>query len=172
MTTGPSARQVLATAAVVVCLVATAACGRGGDDAAAAEVEDLGAEAVPAELAGLQVAPEDVSQVQESKNAFVNGVGLYSLRAGELLQATLQISRFTDEAETHKVRFRQAVVGQIGSTTPQPFRMGDQDLYLTTGRRQNVAVWFKGKFLFVLATREEFDRPRGLLREALEIDPA
>jgi hypothetical protein len=49
--------------------------------------------------------------------------------------------------------------------------MGDHQVYLTTGRRQSVAVWWKGRHLFILSSREEFETPRSLLRAALEIEP-
>ena len=61
------------------------------------------------------------------------------------------------------------MVQQIGSTVPRIFRMGDRTVYVTTGRRQSIAVWFEERHLFILATREEYDQPRTLLREALEI---
>jgi hypothetical protein len=32
-------------------------------------------------------------------------------------------------------------------------------------------VWFKGRYLFVLASRSDYDQPRALLRNVLEIKP-
>ena len=32
-------------------------------------------------------------------------------------------------------------------------------------------MWIKGRYLFVLATRADYDEPRTLLRKALEIQP-
>jgi hypothetical protein len=61
------------------------------------------------------------------------------------------------------------VVNQIGATAPRPVRLGHDTVYLTTGTRQSVAVWFKGRYLFVLATRADYEQPRTLLRRALEI---
>jgi hypothetical protein len=149
--------------------VLAGACGGDEPQAAASEVKPLGAETVPGELNGLAVQPEEIANLQEVKRPFVEAAGLYSLRAGEQLQATLQISRFTEEAETDKNEFRTSVVQQIGSSVPRIFRMGERTVYLTTGRRQSIAIWFEGRDLFVLATREEYDQPRTLLREALEI---
>ena len=44
-------------------------------------------------------------------------------------------------------------------------------VYLTTGTKQSIGVWFKDRYLFVLATRADYDEPRTLLRKALEIKP-
>ena len=42
---------------------------------------------------------------------------------------------------------------------------------ITTGTKQSIAMWFKGRYLFVLSTRADYDEPRTLLRKALEITP-
>jgi hypothetical protein len=85
--------------------------------------------------------------------------------------ATLQVSRFNDGADVDSDKFRRTVVNQIGSTAPRTVRLGDQTVYLTTGTKQSIGVWFKGRYLFVLASRADFDEPRTLLRKALEIEP-
>ena len=165
-------KRVVPLLAVLVLAGLAPACGGNGvSEASAAEVKPLREGIVPAELLGLKVSAEDISQAQAAKTSFVDGIGLYSLRAGETLQATLQVSRFTEEADVDSAAFKQQVVQQIGASTPVIFRMGKSTVWLTTGRRQNVAVWFTDRHLFVLATREEFDRPRALLRAALEIKP-
>lgn len=138
---------------------------------AATKVKVFDASLVPAELLGLKVTPEEVGGATEVKNPFVEGVGLYSLREGELLQGTLQVSRFTEKADSEKARFRSSVVQQIGTTIPKAYVMGDDVVYLTSGKRQSIAVWFKGRYFFVLSTRDDFGRPRALLREALGIEP-
>jgi hypothetical protein len=160
--------------AAVVAAASLAACGRGQDAPAAVRtVEDLGPGPVPAEMLGLKLHPESVEVLKAAERPFVDAVGLYSLRSpDDLLQATLQLSRFSPDADYRSERFQQAVVQQIGSSAPRAFRMGDQTVHLTTGRRQSVAVWFKDRYLFVLATREEFEQPRSLLRAALAITPA
>lgn len=165
-------QRFLSLALAVAAVTGVAACGNDGPPPGQASgVQSLPAELVPAGLGGLEVRAEDTSVVQGTKRPFVEAVGLYSLRSSDLLQATLQVSRFTKESEVTKPAFRTAVVGQIGSTAPRVFRMGDDTVYLTTGRRQSVAVWFKERYLFVLSTREEYERPRSLLRQALEITP-
>ncbi len=152
-------------------LVLSSACGAEPKKVGATKVEPFDASIVPPQLAGLAVASETVGGATEVKNPFVEGIGLYSLRAGELLQGTLQVSRFTEDADSEKPRFRSSVVQQIGSTVPKAYRMGDRTVFLTAGKRQSIAVWFEGRYFFVLSTRDDFDRPRALLREALEIKP-
>lgn len=134
------------------------------------EIEALDASILPAEIQGLTVASEEATAVQGAKSAFVDAVGLYSLRSDDLLQATLQVSRFTEDAKMDS-QFKRGVVQQVGSTTPQATRMAGQTVYLTTGKRQNVAVWFHDRYLFILGTREEYPTPRALLRELLEVKP-
>jgi hypothetical protein len=127
---------------------------------------------LPSDLLGLKLAPEDVSaDVAKVPATFIDGLSLYSLRHNDLVMATLQISRFTAGADVNGEKFRQTVVNQIGATTPKQLRLGAETVYLTTGTKQTIAVWFKGRYLFVLATRADFDEPRTLLRKALEIQP-
>jgi hypothetical protein len=166
----PSARR-LAALGVGAALLLGSACGGDGPKAAASEVTALDASILPAELLGLRVAVEEIGGAKNVKDPFVESVGLYSLREGELLQGTLQVSRFSADADSETSRFRQAVVQQIGSTVPKRYRMGGQTVYLTAGKRQSIAVWFRGRYFFVLSMREEFGRPRALLRSALEIAP-
>lgn len=134
------------------------------------QIEVLDASILPAEVQGLTVAVEEATAVQGAKSAFVDAVGLYSLRSDDLLQATLQVSRFTEDAKLDNA-FKRGVVQQVGSTTPQATRMSDKTVYLTTGKRQSVAVWFNDRYLFILGTREEYPTPRSLLRELLEVKP-
>ncbi|MGI8792089.1 MAG: hypothetical protein ACR2H3_02745, partial [Acidimicrobiales bacterium] len=130
-----------------------------------------GPEAFPGELSGLGVDPEYASAVENQKRPFVEAVGLYSLRQGDTLQATLQLSRFTEAANTDDERFRRSVVQQVGSTVPHEVTVGETTVFITTGRRQQVAVWFQDRTLFILGMREEYDTPRALTRAALEIKP-
>lgn len=155
-------------------VVGAGACGRDDEDVGAARppIEILDQGPVPTELLGLEVQPEPLESLAEVDRPFVDAVGLYSLRApDEALQATLQLSRFSPSADVDSEQFRQSVIAQIGSSTPRAFRMGSHTVHLTTGRRQNVAVWFKGRHFFVLSTREEYEQPRALLRATLAIEP-
>jgi hypothetical protein len=103
------------------------------------------------------------------KRTYVRSTGLYSLREGKQLQATLQISQFNDKADLSDPTFRLAIVNQIGSTQPQPFRMGSHTVYLTTAKRQAVAVFFERRSFAVLSTLDTYEQGRALLRELLEM---
>lgn len=148
-----------------------------GDDASAEgtsgrKVKVLDVSSLGSELSGLTVQKEDVARnISGIDGAFIDGLALYSLRSDDLVQATLQVSRFSKEARPEKQEFRQSVVNQIGSTTPRPFRLGARTVYLTTGTKQSIAVWFAGRHLFVLASRSDYEEPRTLLRRALELKP-
>ena len=151
-----------------------AGCGRSGASEVAGtagkDVEVLEVASMPAEILGLAVQREEVSEtVARVESTFIDGLALYSLRADELVQATLQVSRFNDAADADSAEFRQTVVNQIGSSTPRAFRLGSRTVYLTTGTKQSIGVWFSGRHMFVLASRSDYDRPRTLLRQALEL---
>jgi hypothetical protein len=169
-------RRSLASALVVFALAAgTAACG---DDPArdlgaeGNEIDQLSADVVPSDLLGLKATQEDMtSSLEGSSGSYVDGVGLWAYRTeDDLLQATLQVSEFIPDAEYRTARFRLGLVNKIGGSRPRPVRLGDDTVYLTTGSKQQIAVWFRGDRLFVLSTREDFTKPRTLLREALEIE--
>jgi hypothetical protein len=101
----------------------------------------------------------------------VDSVGLYSFREGDLLQATLQVSRFNSKADVRSAKFRQTLLSQIGGSLPKRVTMGEDTVYLTSGTKQIIAVWFRGRNLLVLAVREDYAQPRALLRAALELQP-
>ena len=127
---------------------------------------------LPPEFLGLKVAKEDVSgALATSKRSYVEATTLYSLRTEDLLQATLQVSRFTPESDFGSERFRQSLLSQIGGSRPRAVRVGTDTVHLTTGTKQQLAVWFRDRHMLVLATREDFDRPRTLLRAALAVKP-
>ena len=72
-------------------------------------------------------------------SAFIDALSLYSLRKNDLVQATLQVSRFNDGADVDADKFRQTVVNQIGGTAPRTVRLGSETVYLTTGTKQTIA---------------------------------
>ena len=160
---------------LVVCAVAAAGVSCGGKSAAlgtsGAKLQPIDATIVPSELKGLSIKVEDIKDtLSTAQRAYLSAVSLYSFHTSDnVLQATLQVSRFAKEAKYKKPSFRAAVVNQIGSTVPKPFRIGADSVFITTGKRQNISVWFRGDYLFVLAVRDDFDEPRGLLRAALGI---
>ncbi len=164
-----------ASVVVALALAAAALAGCGRSDAATEpvagkKVKVLELSSLPTEILGLAVQKEDVAgSVAKVNSTFIDALGLWSLRSDDLVQATLQVSRFSDGARYDKADFRQSVVNQIGSARPRTFRLGSRTVYLTTGTKQSIAVWFKGAYLFVLASRSDYDEPRTLLRAALEI---
>jgi hypothetical protein len=160
-----------------VALAALALAGCTRSDASVAPtpgkaVKTLDLPNLPPDLLGLKLAREDVSDdLAKVPKAFIDSLSLFSLRHNDLVMATLQVSRFNDGADVNAQKFRQTVVNQIGSSAPRTERLGAETVYLTTGTKQSIAVWFKDRYLFVLATRADYDEPRTLLRQALEIKP-
>lgn len=118
---------------------------------------------------GLKVTAEDVSETLEgARPAYADALALYSFRQDELLEATLQVTRFSSDVEFTE-RLRDSIINRLGGSTPQSFRAGDQIVYETTTAGQLLDVWFKDRHMFVLAVRDDFTRPASLLREALEV---
>jgi len=161
--------------AVAVAALALAGCTRSDASVAPTPgkaVTALEIPGLPADLMGLKIAPENVSEdLAKVPSTFIDSLSLYSLRHNDLVMATLQVSRFNDGADVQSEKFRQTVVNQIGSSAPRTVRLGGETVYLTTGTKQSIGVWFKDRYLFVLATRADYDEPRTLLRKALEIKP-
>jgi hypothetical protein len=161
--------------AVVAAALALAGCTRSDASVAPTPgkaVKTLEIPSLPPDLVGLKIAKENVGDdLAKIPKAFVDALSLYSLRHNELVMATLQVSRFNAGADVKAEKFRQTVVNQIGSSAPRTVRLGGETVYLTTGTKQSIGVWFKDRYLFVLATRADYDEPRTLLRKALEIQP-
>lgn len=164
--------RLLAPALGLCCAMALTACG-GSDEAAEARSVTPPSIGLPSLVLGLTMEPEDIdaSLAQGAEQPFVDSVGLFAFREREdLLQATLQVSRFTDEARPEDGTFRGAIVSRIGGTNPRKVRVGDQELFVTTGRNQNVFIWFEEKGFFVLTVRNDYPFPRTLLRRILGLD--
>lgn len=142
-----------------------AAAGTSGDDIEKMDVTLSG------EILGLEVAGEDVTEkIAGVERSYLNGMALYSLRENDIVKATLQIGRFNDDAEYRTSNFRRAIVNQIGGVRPQTVRLGDETVFLTKGTKQDITVWFRDRYMFVLAVRDDYEYPRSLIREALEIE--
>jgi hypothetical protein len=127
---------------------------------------------LPSKLLGLNVGSEDIkSEITETDQPYIDSVGLFSFRQGKnLLQATLQISRFTPEADAESNDFRGAIISRIGTTNPREIRVGDREVFLTSGRNQVVFIWFEERGFFVLTARRDYSFPRTLLRRLLDLD--
>lgn len=150
--------------------VASVACGNDTPDGVAGKDVKPIAASMPATILGLEVHQEDVStSLAETKNTYASQASLYSLRDENLVVATLQATTLTDAFEHEKAREREALAVKIGGGRAQQFRVGSETVFLTQGQRQRIALWFRGRNLFVLSVRQDFERPRSLIREALEI---
>ena len=147
-----------------------AACGtpdpKGTD---ASKVKQLPKDLLPDSYLGLIPTRESVSEslAGQSGNSYVTAVGLYALRKGELLEATLQVSKLSNEARVNDVAFQEQVANQIGGTKVQAFDMGGKRVFRTSQRKQSITSWFSGNYFMILAVRDTYETPRALLRELL-----
>lgn len=125
--------------------------------------------AVPSTIHGLTASKQDVAGPlkEAGDRAFVSDVNFYSLRDGDRLKATLEVARFTPDAETTSRAFQLKVAAQVGETAPRLRRLGDDLVYVSSGNRQTYYVWFRGLHLVVLGVPTEQTTGRALLREAL-----
>lgn len=165
-------RIVSVVAALVGLLGACAEPDVSARGTAGKNIESLATDLLPPDLLGLTVQAEDISGTIASEGeTYVEATSLYSLRSDDLLQATLQVSRFNSDADADSPGFRRSLLNQIGGSQPRGVRLGDETIYLTSGTKQQLAVWFRGRHLLVLATREDYPRPKSLLRRALEVQP-
>lgn len=135
-------------------------------------VARLPADVVPSKLLSLDVEREDVSKTIKSlQSTYVRAAGLYSLRSDDVVQATLQIVKLLETSDYRESWFRASMVNRIGSTRPRAVRLGDDTVYLTSGTRQSIAMWFRGPTFLVVNIRQDYPTPRELIRTALEIEP-
>ncbi len=161
------------TRAFLILVVLAAACsssattdfGRSGSDIARLDA------ALPKTFLGLEVSQEaDVGSLDGLGDTYVESNALFSMRADDLVQATLQITRLTNDAPNDD-SFRSTVVSRIGSTQPTPYLIDEQTIHLTTGTKQTLAIWFTERDFFVLNIRDDFPRPRSLIRASLALRP-
>lgn len=126
---------------------------------------------LPSQILGLKVELTDVSEtVAEVERPYFDSVAIFALREDELLRATLQVGRFNSLARPGSRTFRQRILQQIGSQEPITHRVGDKDVYVTAGNRQNIFIWFSGRTMLVLITHQDYPFPRTLLRRMLSMD--
>lgn len=162
-------RALLLTAALG--LLATGCASEEKADATTDKVSSLDATFMPDSLLGYDLEPEATADLDTVSRSYIDAVRLYSLRDGDQLIATVQVGRFVEGAKWSSRSFQRSVLNQIGASTPNAIRLGDDTVFVTAGVKQRLAVWFRDGYLFVLGTRDEFDRPRSLLRESLEVTP-
>lgn len=158
---------VTSVAALGACSQDTSNLGTKGSD-----IGDLDGFTPPA-LLDLKIQKEDIGgTLEKAERAYVDATVLYSLRSeDDLVQATLQISRFTEDADVGSSTFRNRVVQRLGGAAPQRLRLGEETVFLNSSVGQRVTAWFRGRHLLVLSVREDYEQPRNLLRAALEVQP-
>jgi hypothetical protein len=134
-------------------------------------VKPIAARSLPSTILGLEVHEEDVkNSLNEAKNTYATQASLFSLRDENLVVATLQATSLSDQFDYKSAKERTALAIKIGGGRAQQFRVGADTVYITQGQRQRIALWFRGRNLFVLSVRQDYEKPRSLIREALEID--
>jgi hypothetical protein len=165
-------RQVVCGIALSCVGVTTTACG-GSNGGALAEPQATPPQiTIPSRLLGLTVGTEDIkSQIEQADQPYVDSVGLFAFRESkDLLQATMQISRFTTGARPESTEFRGSIISRIGGTAPREVRVDDHEVFLTSGRNQVVFIWFERRGFFVLTIRRDYPFPRLLVRRLLQLD--
>ena len=127
---------------------------------------------VPSQILGLSVIQEDVTgQVLPFKNrSYLDTFGLFSMREGDLLRATLQMGRFGQAAEEGDDIFRRQIIGLMGTSTPREILVGDQTVWSSIGTQQSVFAWFNGRGFYVLTVHKEFPFELTLLRKLMSLE--
>lgn len=171
--------RVGAAAAALAAVLALTGCGDPSiaeEGTPSEKVEPLELTSLPPTILDLAVKPEDSKETltRTKDRTYFDKVSLYSLRqvAGpqkDLVQATLQVGLFNKDARPDDPDFRAAILTQLGGSTPQRLQLGEDEVHITKGQQQSVAVWFRGDYVFILSTRQDFDRPRALVRAMLQV---
>ncbi len=156
-------------------LLGLTACGKSDPATEAAETRTIGvleAPGVPGQLNGLRVQREDVKEALEAADRpYLDALVLFSLREADKLQATLQIGHFADDTKYDDEDFRSSLLLTVGGATAKEFHVGDAEVFLTTGDRQSIAIWFEEDHMYILSSRDDYTGARALLREALDVQP-
>lgn len=160
-----------AAALVAVGALALGACG--GDDGPSVTVADfdaIPADVLPPTLLDLSLSEEEFSAtLAEGQEPYIEALGVFGLRKGDLLQATVQVSRFTHAKTISDPIFRRSLAGQIGgSGQPSVNRVGSETVFIMPSGRQTLAVWYGNEEMYVLTVRPEYPQPRRLLRALVE----
>ena len=165
-----AATQTVVATLLLAALVACSQEAAGELAPTAVEVVDLD---LPPDLLGLTVTKEDVTEtLAEREGAYwVEVVGLFSMREGDLMRAALQVSRFRGDTPVQSEQFKRSVIGLIGGSAPQKIKVGTKHLDMTRGNQQLVFVWFEGNGFFVLTTHSDYQQSRTLLRTLIEMNP-
>lgn len=155
--------------AALALLALAAACG-DGTQAATAPTSVKATVNLPSQVLGLRVVRENVSsEVKGVTASYLDSIGLFSFREkSNLLRATLQVGRFNKVAAPQKAKFRDAIIGQLGSTVPIRLRVGTSDVWLSAGSDQAVYSWFAGDAFYVLSVRSDYPFQRTLLRRLMQ----
>lgn len=156
---------------LIFVMLATSACAGTKQQASATPKEKAAALELPSQILGLLVRQEDISkEIGAVRSAtYFSSVALYTLREGELMQASLQVARFNNLAKPASERFRRQVIGLMGTGSPEELRIGDRKVYLSAGKQQVVYAWFEGNGFYVLTERRAYPFRRGLLRKLLTL---
>ena len=162
-------RRPLLRAVGVVALATTmfsAACGSDPKGTSASEIKQLPPDLLTGTYLGLRPEREDIagSLGNQEANAYLDAVGLYSLRNNQRLEATLQISKLSSQARPNSLKFQEQVADQIGGTKSQAFVMAGRRVYRSSSRKQSLASWFRGDYFMILSVRDTYKQPRTLLR--------
>lgn len=156
-------------ACVVLCLGILTACGDGEPSVTVADFDTIPADVLPANVLDLAVSSENFSAtLLEGQEPYIGALGMFGLRRGDLLQATIQVSRFLSPKTSEDPFFRRSLAGQIGGGSPTASRVGDETVFIMPSGRQTLAVWYAADEMFVLTVRPEYTQPRRLLRALVE----
>jgi hypothetical protein len=151
------------------------ACGGAafGEGVSGKAIKPLDQPAVSGSVVDLRVSEEDVADaVRRFERSYADRVSMYGFRGeNDLLEATLQVSRFRDATKLKSARFRAGLVTQIGEAAPQVLRVDHVDIQVTRAHGQRLYLWVSGRHVMVLSVRDDFKRPRDLLRTLAAVTP-
>lgn len=126
---------------------------------------------LPRTIQGLTVKQEDISKTvaQDTRQLYVSGVWLFSLRKGKELMATIEIGKFDSTAPWKSSDFDISLANQLGGSVPAVIRVDGVPVYVSTTRGLELVSWFRGGYMYILGIRNTYPSPKDLLRKALEV---
>jgi hypothetical protein len=158
---------------IVAGIAALAGCGTAHIAGVPANrIQPVAASSLPPSLNGLRVSEENVRPaISHQRDTYLDSLGFFALRRDTQVEATLEVGHLSSQAKPSSPGFQMALVNEIGGSAPQSAVLAGDTVYFTTGTKQRVMVWFRGRWMMILSVRDDYATPRDLLRAALGVSP-
>lgn len=137
----------------------------------AAPLNRISANALPSQVAGLDLQSEAVpSRISNASASYASGIGFFSLRSKKLVEATLELIKLDPQAQGRSKGFKTSLVNQVSGSLPTQLTLDGRTVFQSAGTGATQEMWFSGAYLFILTIRSSYTTPRTLTESALSVE--